>query len=90
MALTGNADTTTIEPYCNTNITQPTNRRLGVAMAQVFVTCKQQDCGAEVLAPEEAQVPQEQLASVLHKKNYYLCQKCGKVNAYTLDDHHYA
>jgi hypothetical protein len=59
-------------------------------MAHVFVTCKEPDCGAEVLAPESTQVPEDQLASVLHKKNYYLCVKCGKVGAYTKEDHHYA
>lgn len=59
-------------------------------MAQVFVTCKTEDCGAEIMAPEPAQVPEDQLKAALHKKNYYLCNKCGKVGAYTADDHHYA
>ncbi len=59
-------------------------------MASVYVKCKTEDCGAEILAPESVQVPEDQLESVLHKKNYYLCQKCGKVGAYTKEDHYYA
>ncbi|CAO0819669.1 conserved hypothetical protein [Desulfarculales bacterium] len=59
-------------------------------MAQVYVTCKAPDCGIEILAPESIQVPEDQLAAGLHKKNYYLCVKCGKVDAYTKEDHYYA
>ena len=59
-------------------------------MSQVFVTCKEADCGAEILAPESIQVPEDQLAALLHKKNYYLCAKCGKVNFYNKEEHHYA
>ena len=59
-------------------------------MSQLYVTCKNADCGAEVLAPDANQVPEDQLDSVLHKKNYYLCPKCGKVSAYAKEDHHYA
>ena len=59
-------------------------------MSQVYVTCKNPECGVEFLAPETAQVPEDQLQSVLLKKNYYLCSKCGKVFPYAKDDHHYA
>lgn len=59
-------------------------------MAHVFVTCKEPDCGTEILAPETAQVPEDQLAEALHKKNYYLCAKCGKVHFYAKEDHHLA
>lgn len=59
-------------------------------MSQVYVTCKTENCGAEILAPESTQVTEDQLASVLHKKNYYLCPKCGKVGAYVKEDHHFA
>ena len=59
-------------------------------MSQVYVTCKTEDCGAEIPAPDSVQVAEDQLASLLHKKNYYLCPKCGKVGAFTKEDHHYA
>lgn len=53
----------------------------------IYVNCKTEDCGAKVPAPPEAQVSVEELPGILHKKNYYLCAKCGKVGAYTKDDH---
>ncbi len=56
-------------------------------MSKIYVKCKTEDCGAQVIAPEANQVAEDQLASVLHKKNYYLCNKCGKVYAYTKEDH---
>ena len=59
-------------------------------MAQVYVTCKNPECGAEVLAPEAHQLPEDQLGAVLLKKNYCLCIKCGKVFPYAKEDHHYA
>jgi hypothetical protein len=62
----------------------------GVVMAHVYVTCKKPECGAEVLAPEEVQVSEDKLQGVLLKRNFYLCQKCGKVSIYTKEDHHFA
>ncbi len=59
-------------------------------MAQVYVTCKKPECGAEVLAPEEVQEAQDHLEEALHKRNFYLCQKCGKVSIYAKEDHHLA
>lgn len=56
-------------------------------MSKVYVKCKSEGCGAQVMAPEEHQVPEDQLASILLKKNYYLCHKCGKVFPYTKEDH---
>lgn len=53
----------------------------------IYVKCKTQGCEADVMALPYAQVPQDQLPEVLHKKNYYLCPACGKVNAYALEDH---
>ena len=56
----------------------------------IYVKCKTEDCDNEVLAAEYAQTPFEKLEDALHKKNYYLCPKCGKVHAYTLEDHYEA
>lgn len=53
----------------------------------VWVKCKTEDCGGKVCAAEYAQVPADKLDEVLHKKNYYLCQQCGKVYGYTRADH---
>lgn len=53
----------------------------------VHVICKNEDCQAEIPAPEEAQVAADKLEEVLHKKNYYLCSKCGKVFVYSKEDH---
>ena len=53
----------------------------------VWVKCKTDDCGGDVCAAEYAQVPEERLDEVLHKKNYYLCNNCGKVHAYQKEDH---
>jgi hypothetical protein len=90
--LTGKADQTTIgtrDISINTLGGIPCQAG-GLKMAQVFVTCKTEGCGAEVLAPESVQVPEDQIQALLHKKNYYLCNKCGKVGAYTKEDHHFA
>lgn len=53
----------------------------------IIVKCQTEDCGATITAPSEAQVGMDKLDGVLHKKNYYLCSKCGKVGAYTKEDH---
>lgn len=53
----------------------------------IYVKCKTEGCGADVQAAQYAQVPKDKLPEVLHKKNYYLCPKCGRVNPYVLDDH---
>jgi hypothetical protein len=53
----------------------------------VHVICKNEDCKAEIPAPEAVQEAADRLDEVLHKKNYYLCPKCGKVNAYSKEDH---
>jgi hypothetical protein len=56
-------------------------------MSKVYVKCKTKNCGVQVLAPEEHQVPKDHFPSILFKKNYYLCQKCGKVYPYTREEH---
>ena len=53
----------------------------------IYVKCKTEDCGNEILAPEYAQTPFEKLEDALHKKNYYLCPKCGLVHPYLKEDH---
>jgi len=53
----------------------------------IYVNCKTEDCDNEILAPEYAQTPFEKLEDALHKKNYYLCPKCGQVNPYLKEDH---
>lgn len=53
----------------------------------VWVKCKNEDCGSNVSAAAYAQVPEDKLEEVLHNKNYYLCQVCGKVHNYKKEDH---
>lgn len=53
----------------------------------VWVKCKTEECGLNVAAAEYAQVPEEKLDEVLHNKNYYLCNACGKVHGYKKDEH---
>jgi len=56
-------------------------------MSKIYVKCKTEQCNMQIIIQEEQQVQKNQLSSILNKKNYYLCHKCGKVNFYIIEDH---